>query len=424
MNSLGKILEKAVSFQLVNHLESKGILSDSQYAYRKNRSTELAAVRLVKRLLENFDENKVTIAVFLDLTRAFDCVDHSILGKKLEHYGIKNIPLQWFMSYLTDRKQYVKINGVNSATQNIKIGVPQGSILGPLLFLIYINDLSEILDSGDNILFADDATHLDWGDDFYIVKNRMNQSLNIISQWFLANKLSVNVIKSEAMVFTRKNLYFPLPPLLLLNNPLPYNFSFKFLGLHIDFKLNWRIHVQRIRTKLSSACGILFQIRNKISRYVAKIIYLSLCLPYLQYCNILWASGSASNLTPIFNCQKKIIRIILKKGRREPSTPLFKKLKLLKLCDVNNLNSAQFVYKSIHELIPSPISFVQQAPGPYNLRHREVLYVPFTRSKQSQRFILVRGAKLWNDLPLEMRTCRTINSFKKRLKRYYLDQYN
>ena len=111
--------------------------------------------------------------------------------------------------------------------------------------------------------------------------------MSIIADWFLANKLSINAIKSEAMVFTRKNIYFPLPPVTLADDFLPYNYSFKFLGLYLDFKLTWDSHLHWIRSKLASACGILFHIRNKISRYVARLIYLSICLPYLQYCNIL-----------------------------------------------------------------------------------------------------------------------------------------
>ena len=424
LNSLSKILEKAASIRLINHLERNNILADSQYAYRKSRSTELAATKLVNKILNNFDENKITIAVFLDLTRAFDCVNHEILCKKMEYYGIKNSALEWFKSYLAERKQYVSLNGVHSDIKNVNIGIPQGSILGPLLFLIYINDLSQLLRTGDQILFADDVTQYDWDDNFFAALDRINESMILIRDWFLANKLSVNTIKSEAMVFTRRNLIFPLPPVLLADQPLPYNWSFKFLGLILDVKLSWSNHLHRIRSKVSSACGILYSIRSKITRSVAKIIYSSLFLPYLQYCNILWASCTVSKMQSIFICQKRIVRLILKKSRWEPSSPLFKRLKLVKLQDFNKVNSAQFVYKAVNGLIPSPITFAVRAPGPYNLRQNEPLIVPFSRFNQTQRFISIRGPLIWNALPLDIRTSRTLQTFKKRIKSYYIDQYS
>ena len=375
------------------------------------------------KILKNFDENKITIAVFLDLTRAFDCVNHEILCKKIEHYGIKNNALEWFKSYLSDRKQYVSLNGVQSDIKNVNIGIPHGSILGPLLFLIYINDLSQILRTGDQILFADDVTQYDWDDDFYAALNRINESMELITDWFLANKLSVNAIKSEAMVFTRRNLVFPLPPVLLAGQPLPFNWYFKFLGLILDVKLSWTYHLNRIRSKVSSACGILYSIRSKLTRQVAKLIYTSLFLPYIQYCNIIWASCAASKMQSIFICQKRIVRLILKKSRWQPSAPLFKRLKVLKLHDFNKVNSVLFVFKALNDLIPSPITFSVRAPGPYNLRRNEALIIPFSRCNQNQRFISIRGPQLWNALPLAIRISRTLQTFKKKMKSYYIDQY-
>ena len=225
------------------------------------------------------------------------------------------------------------------------------------------------------------------------------------------------------MVLTSKTIYFPLPSILLSGNPLPYNYSFKFLGLIIDFKLSWTNHLNRIRSKLASVCGILFNIRRKISRAVAKIIYLSIGLPYIQYCNIIWASCAISKMQSIFICQKRIIRLILKKNRYQTTSPLFKKLKLLQLHDINNLNAAQFVFKSINGLIPSPITFIHNAPGPYNLRRTDALIIPFTRSQQSKRFISIKGAELWNAIPLIIRSSLTIHNFKKKLKEHYLHQY-
>ena len=379
---------------------------------------------MIKDVIKGFEENRITIAVFLDLTKAFDCVDHKILLKKLKHYGIKGVAIKWFTDYLENRKQYVYFKGIKSKEKVMDIGVPQGSILGPILFLIYINDFCEVVQSGNQIIFADDANYYLTGSNFRQTLDEVNSNMKLILRWFRANKLSINLIKSEAMLFTRRNLYFPLSPVTLDDKPIPYNFNFKFLGLLLDFRLNWIPHIKRVQSKISSACGVLHQIRNKLTRSVARIIYMALAYPYLNYCNTLWASSANSHIDSLFKTQKKIIRKIMKKRRTEPSTPLFKKLNLLKLTDVNNLNAGIFVFKSLNNLIPSPINFESRIIGPYNLRTEQPLVIPFSRSNQYQRFIEIRGAKLWNDLPADIRSSRTIFTFKRKLKAHYLNTYS
>ena len=174
---------------------------------------------------------------------------------------------------------------------------------------------------------------------------------------------------------------------------------------------------------MSSASGVLFRLRNKLTSSVARIIYLSICLPYLQYCNTLWSSCSTSKLQFINTAQKRIIRLILRKNRHHSSSPLFKKLKILKLKELNELNAVLLVYKSLNGLISSPVSFINQNFGPYNLRRREALIVPFSRSSQALRFVAIRGPNLWNQLPLDIRSCLTVNSFKRKLKEHYFNQY-
>ena len=225
------------------------------------------------------------------------------------------------------------------------------------------------------------------------------------------------------MVLTRKHIYYPMSPVILSGIPVPYSYYFKFLGLYLDTKLSWNYHLNRIRSKLSSSCGIMYRLRNKLTRSVARMIYLSLCLPYIQYCNTIWTSCARSKLQSILTVQKKIIRFIMRKSRLQPSSPLFKKLNLLKLNELIDLNAALFVFKTINGLIPSPISFIHENPGPYNLRRIELLRISFNQSNQSQQSISSRGARLWNGLPVEIRSCRTLNCLKRNLKKHYLSQY-
>ena len=199
----------------------------------------------------------------------------------------------------------------------------------------------------------------------------MNNDIELMIAWFVANKLSLNVIKTETMIFTRKNVHFPLPPILINQKPISYQYSIKFLGLTIDFELNWKDQIRKVQSKLSSACGILYTIRNKISTPISRLICLSIALPYINYCNVAWSSACPSHFQSLITTQKKLIRIMLRKNRTTPSTPLFARLKLLKYNDICQLNSILYVFKSINNFIPSPVAFESRAQGPYNSRNQE-----------------------------------------------------
>ena len=312
---------------------------------------------------------------------------------------------------------------MNSNELTSNIGVPQGSILGPLLFLIYINDLDNAIESGEFSLFADDANHYQSDENMFNLINSINHNISLVEQWFLANKLSINIIKTEAMLFSRKPIYFPLPPVILNNIEIPYNFTVKFLGLLIDFKLNWKTHIASIRSKLSSVCGVMYNVRNKIPTSVAKLIYNTIAHPHITYCNVIWSSAYLSNFCSLRSTHKKLIRLILKKRRREHTSPLYKQLNILKFDDISKMQVLSFVFKSLHNIIHSPINYIYRDMNRYNLRNPPILQIPFTRFKQTSLFVRVKGAVLWNDLPDFIRNSLSVMSFKRKLKKYYLDSY-
>ena len=225
------------------------------------------------------------------------------------------------------------------------------------------------------------------------------------------------------MLFSRKIIYFPLKPITIDSNPIPYNYKFKFLGVLLDFKLNWKCHLQSVQSKLSSACGIIYKIRNSITQKVGKMIYYGITHPYLNYCNIVWSSCYNSNLQSLKTIQKKLIRLIMKRNRWAPSNPLFKQLRILNLTDLNKLNTAIFVYKSINNLISSPINYQFRFVNRYDLRNQNTMHIPFHRSRQTELFVHIRGARLWNEIPLSIRNKPSVFSFKRNLKLYYLDSY-
>ena len=258
---LSKLLERIMYNRLYDYLVQNNILYNKQFGFQNGHSTDHAVIQLVDEIMKSFDQNLFTLGIFIDLSKAFDTVDHKILTKKLELYGIKNNNLNFFKSYLSDRKQGVSFNNTHSQLKPIVCGVPQGSILGPLLFLIYVNDLylsSKLLHF---ILFADD-TNL-----FFSHKNlktlffKMNAELSKINEWFKANKLSLNVTKTKFILFLKSSkvddIPLKLPDLNINNINIKRVNSMKFLGVILDQHLNWNEHLKLIENKTSKCIGIM-----------------------------------------------------------------------------------------------------------------------------------------------------------------------
>jgi len=207
LSNINKIIEKVVHLQLYSFLEKNNCIYDLQFGFRQKHSTNHALISIVQQIQEAMLQNKLAVGVFIDLQKAFDTVNHEILLKKLEHYGISGTSKKWFRSYLTNRQQYVSINGIDSNTTTTLHGVPQGSVLGPLLFLIYINDLHTCIRNSSTFHFADDTNLLYIPDKKIRNKNivrKLNIDLKSLNNWPLANKISLNSTKTELIVFRRK----------------------------------------------------------------------------------------------------------------------------------------------------------------------------------------------------------------------------
>ena len=250
LSCFSKILERFVFDRCVNFINNQEILNDKQYGFRPKHSTYMAIAQLVDKVTNAVEKNETTIGIFLDLSKAFDTIDHSILLHKLEHYGFRGIVLEWFENYLSNRTQYVAFNNCTSEPGNITCGVPQGSILGPLLFILYVNDITYTSNVLDFILFADDTTILYSHKDINSKIELINKELDEVTNWFKANKLSVNASKTNFMIMgtphmtstkTREDLN------VLLDNTVLERVKFtKFLGVLIDEYLAWKNHIDCI----------------------------------------------------------------------------------------------------------------------------------------------------------------------------------
>ena len=256
--TISKIFEKVVHKQLYEYFTENNLFYKSQYGYRKGHSTELAALELADRISQHLDKGEIPIAIFLDLSKAFDTLDHKILLSKLQYYGVKGAALNWFESYLSNRSQYVIYENTKSQQSPLSTGVPQGSVLGPLLFLIYMNDISKASEKFNSVLFADDTT-LDnplksfdmIGTENPLDKAKLSENINLelskIYDWLRVNKLSLNIGKTKYMIFhyRQRNIKDLIPDLQIYGSKLKYVTEFNFLGIVFDENLNWNLHTQK-----------------------------------------------------------------------------------------------------------------------------------------------------------------------------------
>ena len=300
-----KIMEKLMHKRLYDFLENNNILFKNQFGFRKNNSTIFALLQITEKIRETIDKGKFGCGIFIDLRKAFDTVNHKILLQKLDHYGIRGSALSWFESYLDNRKQYVYVNGESSDLKIISCGVPQGSVLGPLLFLLYINDLPNISNVLDFYLFADD-TNIYYEDVSLIsLEKKVNNELKKLNLWLNVNRLSLNIAKTNFVIFHPYNK--PLKGSITIKikkKAIVEKSAIKYLGVTIDSTLSWKDHILNISKKISRAIGVMYKIRPFINIAIMKNLYYALIYSHLVYAIQVWGSACDMHLKKITVLQK------------------------------------------------------------------------------------------------------------------------
>jgi len=331
-----KIFEKLIHKTITEHLDSNNILNDSQYGFRKKRSTLHALLDATENIYKSVDKKLFTLGIFIDYSRAFDVIDHSILLKKLSHYGIRGKILELLECYLSNRKQYVSYGGKESTLMTVKCGVPQGSVLGPLLFIIFVNDIINISKLASFILFADDlnifVAHTCRSTAYTVA----NQILIELYNYCVSNRLIINFSKCCFIEFGNSSIdsrqHFHLG---ILNNQFKKVEKCKFLGVCINSSLNWNDQIDQVICQVSKSCGTMFRTRLHVPRKILRSIYLALIQPYLLYCIALWGSSfNSDKLNKLFILQKKCVRIVAGKttkvnGIFAHTKPIFRSLNIL-----------------------------------------------------------------------------------------------
>ena len=426
---ISKVIERIVKKRLVSFLKKHEILSKYQFGYRALHSTTHAILNICDNIISNFDAKKHTVSIFLDLSKGFDCVNHQILLKKLYYYGIRGVALKFFESYLHERKQYTFVNGVRSNWLTVLCGVPQGSVLGPLLFLLYTNDLANSTNFSTN-LFADDTCLSLSGNNLQELNRQCNVESGLVENWFRANKLTTNSKKASKFLLSRYNNIranrISSFRIKMGNIELERVKSVKYLGVMLDEGVTWSEQIDFLATKLSRSAGIFSKLRYYLNTKVLIEMYHALFNSHLQYAILCWGSTTSTNLNRLQILQNRAIRNITKSPRFFRLNNHYLNLRILKVRDLYNLEVAKFMHGHFHQTLPVCFSSFFKENDSHDhytrSRSRRNYLAVNCRSARGQKSIKYHGPIIWNEIPTSCRNSSKY-SFKKQYKEYIFSRF-
>lgn len=422
-----KILEKCIKIRFVNFLEKTKFLSKAQFGFRANLSTEDALLEFLTPVFEGLNNNNKAVAAFIDIKKAFDTVDHRILLSKLYMAGFRGVVLDWIGSYLRDRKQQVKVNNILSSESILDAGVPQGSVLGPIFFLIYFDSFCKLDLNGKIVAFADDVAFCYVGSPYSKIKQDIEVDFLILRKWLNLHSMVLSP-KSKLMRFDKKDSSTMEEPIIshslfCSSNcnkncfPIPFTSDFKYLGITLDCGLKFNSHIEKLKNSLNMVIRKLYVLREICPTPILRTVYFSLFNSRLEYGVSAWGGVYLSNLKPLIIAQKYAIRVIYKKNIMERSFPLFLKSKVLPLRHL-------YVYKVLKIFYFRGGYRNVKSGDNYNLRINNRCIVPFTRKEYCRRFYIFMAPFLFNLLPQDLKASSNQKEFLKNLKLWLFNQSN
>jgi hypothetical protein len=435
LSHIAKLLEKCIKTRLMSFLNHFNILSPNQFGFRSKLSTDDAIYHITSHIYASLDQNEKVLTVFLDLAKAFDTVHHEILLHKLEVIGVRGVALQLFRDYLENRDQAVQLGNILSSRKILTYGVPQGTVLGPILFIIYINDLCAININGKVFTYADDTALVFKGNNWKEVYTQANRSLQTVYNWLNSNKLTLNKSKTIYLPFTITSKTQPphYEVLKLHDNicqidklckciEIQRSNSVKYLGITIDSNLRWTEHISKCVSRARKLLYVFYRLRNIMSKPLLFRVYSALVQPILQYGIVGWGGIRKSHLYPLVSVQKCILKVMMHKQKRYSSDALFSESPVLNISDIFIKRAILHTHHYSHKYKANQ-GFPAQITRSNNI-HSYIfnVVVPKKNKHIGQKHVDYLGPLLYNNLPLQIRSCNTVNTFKKCLKIWLRDE--
>ena len=428
LSAIHKIVEKLTHKRLYKFLVKYNILFRYQFGFRNSYSTVMALIEIVDRIRITADAGKAIAGLYIDLSKAFDTVDHAKLLYKMEHYGVRGLPLTWFKSYLTNRQQYTWVNGEASGLKTVKCGVPQGSVLGPLLFLLYVNDIGKCVDKYAEIrLFADDTNVFITERNPLELKRKAEITLNNLLTWFSANKLTANISKTCFSIFTPKNIMIPnlLNSLKFGNSKISRVESAKYLGITLDENLNFKDHIEILSNSLTKIISSFKIIKHQVSKKSKYKLFNAYINSKIMYGIEVYGHTGMTVLKRIQTQQNKALKILFDKDFRTKTEKLHSDLQLLTVKDTQHLSIAKFVHKQVHNKLPD--IFNNLFTPAQNIHEHDTRFQNIHINQQStergKKSMVHYGAVIWNNLPSYTRKINELKTFSKEVKKSYIAKY-
>lgn len=412
-----KVLESIVREQVTAYLNSNEILIAEQSGFRQNHSCESALNLLLYKWKRMLEARKTIVVIFLDLKRAFETISRPMMLKTLKKYGLGGNVLKWFESYLNDRTQVCRYGEKVSSPLTVPLGVPQGSVLGPLLFIMYINDVKAAIGSCELNLFADDTVIFFGSKDPKEALQKIREGIVQITKWLRIKKLKLNVQKTKMMIISNKrNLNLNEFNVDIEEELIERVQEFKYLGVKIDDKLNFKVHIDYVISKIAKKHGILSRLRGKLPFWSKIFLYKTLIAPHIDYCSSILFLASETQIKRLQRLQNRQMRFILQCNKYTPIRMMLDTLQWLSVKERIVFNVLTIIYKMTQDLLPEYLRSILVSGNDIH-EHRtrrinDLRVVPFSMTS-TQRSIYYKGIKMFNSLPGVVKTARTVPEFKR-----------